>query len=102
MAEFNLHNEEMAARLSELLYSLTYPDGAEVTGKYLFGWEDNVIRFPDDYETAIFVKDNFQEVIAEIGQILNGDLPIEEGAVLVDYLKTGRVKLINLIPNKLK
>lgn len=102
MAEFVLPNENMAARLSELLYTLTYPDGAEVTGKYLFGWENRngqtVMVFPDDFETAIFVKDNFAAVIEEIGQILNGNLPADEGAALVAYMKTGRVMLRNLIP----
>jgi hypothetical protein len=105
MAEFKLNNEQTAMRLSELLYQITTPEGADTTGKYLFGWDvidgETFIRFPDDYETAIFVKLNFYEVVTEIGQILNNDLAPGEGAELVNRLKTGRVKLIDLIPNKI-
>ena len=107
MFKYIVDSEATAKSLSALIYKLMYPADFTPSGEenYLFGWEfedpDWVILIPENYECPIFQKPEFESTIEELGEILKGAFKKGEGDQLIDYLKTGRIILENIIPSGL-
>jgi hypothetical protein len=104
MSYFKIDTETTAEALSRKMYSIMNPGNVETT--HLFGWGTDAdgqayIDVPLDMECPVYVNENFQKVIDEVGAML-GIEPTTEGKALRQYLETGQVVLGNLIPSTLE
>ena len=104
MAYFKVNNEAEGEAISRKMYSIMNPGNVGTT--HLFGWGTDsngqaYINVPLDMVCPIYVNQNFQQVIDEVGAML-GIEPTTEGKALRQYLETGRVVLGNLIPSTLE
>lgn len=99
---FQVDTIEQAEQLSSLMFQLSYPDGSDVSSTSLFGWLEigqvPVIEIPIDFEFPVYIKAEF---IEQLKTVLNGFLTESEGVRIMALLRTGRVKLIDIIPNTL-
>ena len=104
MSYFKISSEAQGEELSRKMYAIMNPGNATTT--YLFGWGTDsngqaFINVPLDMVCPIYVNQNFQQVIDEVGAML-GIEPKTEGKALRQYLETGKVVLGNLIPSTLE
>jgi hypothetical protein len=104
MSFFKIDNEPQGEAMSRKIYSIMNPGNVGTT--HLFGWGTDAdgqayIDVPLDMECPVYVNENFQKVIDEVGAML-GIEPATEGKALRQYLETGRVVLGNLIPSTLE
>lgn len=96
-----------AEQLSELVYKVCTPPNSESVSKYSFGWVSkpglpDIIEIDESQTLPVFIKDNFEQVISELNDILEPILYPEEGVQMVEYIKTtDRLSMINLIPSAL-
>lgn len=101
MRYFEVKDNEIAAKISELVYKLMVKEPTKT--KYLFVWFEHngttVIEIPENYECPIFINDDFQDIVNELGAMLG--VTESEGAAMVEYLKTGKIILENLVPTTL-
>jgi hypothetical protein len=104
MAHFKIDSEVQAEKLSRGMYSIMNPGDDSVTHLFAWGTDKNgqpYIYVDLDLECPIYVNENFQKVLDEIGAML-GIESATEGKALKQYLETGRVVLGNLIPSTLE
>lgn len=99
---FQVDTIEQAEQLSTLMFKLSYLEGCDVSSTSLFGWlsigEIPVIEIPTDFEFPVYIKPEF---IEQLKIVLNGFLTETEGARIMNILRTGKAKLIEIIPNTL-
>lgn len=103
MSYFKINSEAQGEELSRKIYSIMNPGNATTT--YLFAWGTDsngqaYIDLPLDMVCPVYVNENFAQVMADVGALLN--IPQEEGAQLRQYLEEGQVVLGNLIPSSLE
>lgn len=103
MAYFKINSEAEGEELSLKMYSIMNPGNVETT--HLFGWGTDsngqaFINVPLDMVCPVYVNENFAQVMADVGELLN--IPQEEGTQLRQYLEGGQVVLGNLIPSTLE
>jgi hypothetical protein len=104
MSYFKINNEAQGYEISRKMYDIMNP--GNVTSNTLFGWgtDSNGQAYIDvdiDMVCPVYVNENFQKVIDEVGAML-GIEPTTEGKALRQYLETGQVVLGNLIPSTLE
>jgi hypothetical protein len=104
MAHFKIDSEAKGEALSRKMWNIMSPNNT--THTHLFGWgtDSNGQAYIDvDVEMVcpVYVNENFQKVIDEVGAML-GIEPTTEGKALRQYLETGQVVLGNLIPSTLE
>ena len=100
---FKVSSKEKGEEISQKMYSIMNPGNVGTT--HLFGWGTDYdgqafIEVPLDMVCPVYVNDNFAQVLADVGQLLN--IPQTEGAQLRQYLEGGQVVLGNLIPSTLE
>ena len=103
MAYFKVYNEIIAEGISRKMYSIMNPGNVGTT--HLFGWGTDsngqaYIDVPLDMVCPVYVNDNFDTVVKEVGDLLA--IPQSEGTALRQYLEGGQVVLRNLIPTTLE
>jgi hypothetical protein len=104
MSYFKINNEAQGEEISRKMYDIMNP--GNVTSNTLFGWGtdskgQSYIDVDIDMVCPVYVNENFQKVIDEVGAML-GIEPKTEGKALRQYLETGQVVLGNLIPSTLE
>jgi hypothetical protein len=107
MRYFKSNSIQRAQQLSAGIYSLMYQNGQEVSTTYLFGWltsrnpeiTEVILEIDEELECPIFVDDNFQAKVLQLKSMLSEETTEQETQALVNYLKTGKIKLINIIPS---
>ena len=107
MAYFKSNSEERAKQLSAGIYSLMFKKGADVLTKYLFGWlkskdpaiTEVILVIDPDLECPVFVDEDFDNKILQLKSMLSENTTEQEIQALVNYMKTGKIKLINIIPS---
>jgi hypothetical protein len=105
MSYFKIDTIEKGEEISRKIYLIMNP-GVNTETTHLFGWgvdsnNQAFIDVPLDMECPIYVNENFQQIIDDIGNLLGIDSETE-GSQLRQYLETGRVVLGNLIPSMLE
>lgn len=99
---FQVETIEQAEQLSALMLKLSYPNGCDISSTHLFGWREigeiPCIEIPTGFEFHVYIKPEF---IEQLKIVLNGFLTETEGGRIMDILKTGKAKLIEIIPNTL-
>lgn len=103
MAYFKVDSQIIGEELSRKIYSVMNPGNVEST--HLFDWGEDVsgqayINVPLDMVCPVYVNQNFQQVMTDIGILLN--INQEEGKQLRQYLEGGEVVLAHLIPSTLE
>ena len=105
MRYFKSNSLQRAQQLSAGIYSLMFKKGAEVLTEYLFGWltspqtTEVVLVIDPNLECPIFVDADFDSKILQLKSMLSENTTEQEIQNLVNYLKTGKIKLINIIPS---
>jgi hypothetical protein len=92
--------------ISEGLYKLMYPNGANVSTKYLFGYRvvagKTLAEINDTVVCPVFQKPTTDTILAEIVAAFGNKIPQQDRAKYRDYMKgNSTVLLINLIPSTL-
>lgn len=105
MRYFKVPTEQMAQELSALIYTVMYTPNIENATQYLFGWfpynTEWVIAIPENYHCPVFIKDNFNAVIEQLGSIIGFALAEGEGQQIIAKLATGSIILEEIIPSGL-
>ena len=105
MRYFKVPTEQMAQELSALIYTVMYPPNIENETQYLFAWfpynAEWVIAIPENYHCPVFIKDNFNTVIEQLGSIIGFTLAEGEGQQIIAKLSTGSIIIEEIIPSGL-
>jgi hypothetical protein len=107
MRYFKLDSPTQAATISEGLYKLMYPNGANISTKYLFGWEVilgiTCIKIDETQVCPVFQKPTTDTILGEIVSAFGNKIPSKDRTKYRDYMKSNStVLLINLIPSTLE
>jgi len=107
MRYFKFDSEVQAEKVSRLLYSLMYPENADVRTTHLFGWVTiagvTLAKISEDQLCPVFPKSITDTVLADLVSTFGSKIASKDRAKYRDYIKNNsQVLLINLIPSTLQ
>lgn len=100
---FKIDIEARGEEISRKMHTIVSPENTTCTHLFPWGTDSNgqpYIQIDPDMVCPVYVRDNFRQVLSEVGQLLN--IPESEGTALRQYMEGGEVVLSNLIPSTLQ